>query len=289
MQLTPRYGGPPLLEVDASLGDPSVPTLRQRRRMVEDLAAFTSEQWATPSRCEGWTVQDVVSHLVSVNQFWAMSITAGRGGTPTRFLATFDPVASPPQLVERMRGLGPDEVLAQFATSVDAMAAALDGLGDDDAGLAALAESPPGHVPISAVLLHALWDSWIHERDILLPLGGTQAREDDEIVSCLAYAAAVGPAFGAATGSTRAGTLVIAATDPDATVAIDVSTSVTVRVRVRVGEGERPDEGPRLTGRAVDLTDALSFRAPFPDGAKDHLPPDDHWLLAGLDEVFDLA
>jgi uncharacterized protein (TIGR03083 family) len=282
MQLTPRYDGPPLLHVDASIGDPMVPTMRQRRRMVDELGTLSAEQWAMPSRCEGWTVQDVVSHLVSVNQFWAMSITAGRGGTPTRFLATFDPVASPPQLVDRMRALPSEDVLGQFVASVDAMATALEGL--DETGLATLAESPPGHVPISAVLLHALWDSWIHERDILLPLGRTQAHEDDEVVACLAYAAAVGPAFGAATGSTRTGTLVVDATEPDVTVEIDATTSVTIRVGAAA-----PDGGPRLTGKAVDLTDALTFRAPFPADAKDHLPPDHHWLLAGLDAVFDLA
>lgn len=36
----------------------------------------------------------------------------------------------------------------------------------------ALAEAPPGHITVSAVTHHALWDSWIHERDVLLPLGG---------------------------------------------------------------------------------------------------------------------
>ena len=280
MQLTPRYDGPPLVEVDASLGDPSVPTLRQRRRMADDLATFTPEEWTAPSRCEGWTVQDVVAHLVTVNQFWAMSITAGRDGTPTRFLATFDPVASPAQLVDRMRAVSTDEVLAQFVASVDAMATSLEGL--DGAGLATLAESPPGHVPISALLLHALWDSWIHERDILLPIGRTQELHADEVVACLAYAGAVGPAFGAATGSTRTGTLTIDATDPDVTVVIDVATSVCIRV-----EALGNHEGPRLTGKAVDLTDALTFRVPFPDGAKDQLPPDQHWLLGGLDAVFD--
>ena len=65
---------------------------------------------------------------------------------------------------------------------------------------------------------------------------------------------------------------------------IDAATSVRIGVEARGNH-----DGARLTGRAVDLTDALTFRAPFPDGARDQLPADQQWLLAGLDEVFDLV
>jgi hypothetical protein len=43
--------------------------------------------------------------------------------------------------------------------------------------------------------------------------------------------------------------------------------------------------GPRLTGRAVDLIEGLSHRAPL---AHD-FSGDELWLLAGLNEVFDVG
>ena len=278
MQLTPRYDGPPLVDVDASVGNPITPTVRQRRRMVELLGALDDDQWRAPSRCDGWTVQDVVSHLIGTNQFWAMSIGAGLAGTPTRFLATFDPVATPAQMVEPLRAQQPTAVLAQFADSVEALASAVEGIGPDEL-TGTVVESPPGHVSLTSLLLHALWDAWIHERDILLPLGRTQERHDDELTCCLAYAAALGPTFQAMTGSTREGTLVVDATDPDLVVVVD--TGATARVRI----GGDPPSSPtaRLTGPAADLIEALSFRGPFPDP----LPDDQAWLVAGLDQVFD--
>ncbi|MGH9134102.1 MAG: hypothetical protein ACRDZZ_09210, partial [Ilumatobacteraceae bacterium] len=39
------------------------------------------------------------------------------------------------------------------------------------------------------------WDAWIHERDIVLPLGRTPVEEVDEITACLTYGASLrGPA-----------------------------------------------------------------------------------------------
>lgn len=99
VQINPRYGDDPVVVI---AGDPAAvgrPAVRQRRRFAEELARLTDDQWAHPSRCEGWSAKDVVVHLDSTNAFWAFSLSAGRTGEPTRFLATFDPVASPAELV----------------------------------------------------------------------------------------------------------------------------------------------------------------------------------------------
>ena len=65
----------------------------------------------------------------------------------------------------------------------------------DDEGWSMPAESPPGHVSIRLLAFHAIWDSWIHERDIALPLGQQPPEVPDELRSCLQYAAAVSPAL----------------------------------------------------------------------------------------------
>jgi len=275
MLLTPRYGEPSILRFDLDLGDPSIPLLRQRRRLATLLGGLDEEQWAAASRCEGWSVQDVIAHLVSTNQFWAFSIGAGLAGEPTRFLATFDPVATPAELVASVRSQSPADVLERFVATNEAVADVVADLDDD--GWSTIGEAPPGHVPLRAVALHALWDSWVHERDVVLPLGLEPVEEPDEIIGCLGYGAALSPAFTVSRGGERQGAISVEATDPDARFVVEVGESVIVRA------GDVPDDALRLTGPAVALAEALSFRVPLPCPVAD----DHQWLLSGLAEAFD--
>ncbi len=237
MQLTPWYGDSPIIELD---GDPSAiggPTIRQRRRLVEVLGTFTDDQWNHPSRCDGWSNRDVVTHLQSTNQFWSFSIAMGLKGEPTQFLATFDPVASPAQLVADAPAVGTAELLDQFAASTEALAAQLGSL--DDAGRRATAEAPVGHVSISALAHHAIWDSLVHERDILLPLGLAPTEVDAETIASLRYAAALSPAFAVSRAETPGGTHVLAVepTDADA-----FRVQVTDHVAIETGAADgQPD------------------------------------------------
>ncbi len=276
MLLIPRYDEPSFFQLELALGDPGAPLLRQRRRLASLLGGLDDEQWATASRCEGWSVQDVVVHLVSTNQFWAFSIGAALAGEPTRVLATFDPVASPAELVDAGRSQPTADVLARFVETNESLADAVAELGDD--GWSMLGEAPPGHVPLRAVALHALWDSWIHERDIVLPLGCIPVEENDEIAGCLVYGAALGPALSVAGGASRQGAIAVVATNPDFRFVVEVGESVIVRA------GDAPADALRLTGPAVELIEALSCRGPLPCPVAD----DEQWLISGLAEVFDL-
>ena len=161
--------------------------------------------------------------------------------------------------------------------TTEALAAALDGL--DAEGWGRPGEAPPGHIPLRAVALHALWDAWVHERDIALPLGLATVEEPDEVAASLGYAAALGPAFAAALGGGR-GALTVEATDPDVRVVVEVGEG-TVAVR----DGDAPAGALRLTGPAVVLVEGLSLRAPLPCP----VPADRSWLLDGLAAVFDQA
>lgn len=276
MEITPRYDGAPILRIDVPIDDPSVPLVRQRRRLADIVASLDEDQWAAPTRCDGWSVQDVVMHLITTNQFWTLSITAGLAGEPTQLLRGFDPVATPAQMVDGMRAMTPSEVLDRYVETVDRLAGAVDGL--DDAAWATPAEAPPGHIATRAVALHALWDAWIHERDIAMPLGLAPVVIDDEVVGSLLYAAALGPAFLASVGSTRSGTLRVVATDPD--LAFVVESGATIRVTNGPADG-----APCLTGDAVAMLEGLSFRGPL-----DHrLAEEDVWLLGGLADVFDVV
>ena len=275
MLLIPRYGTDPVIVLD---GDPSAiaePAIRQRRRLAALLAELDDEQWAHPSRCAGWSSRDVILHLDSTNNFWSFSIAQGQRGEPTTFLARFDPVASPVQLVLDAGAISNAETLERFSASTEAFAATLESL--DGEGWTTLAEAPPGHISTSALAHHALWDSWVHERDIALPLGRPPVEEPDEIAACLRYGAALSPAFSLNLGAVERGTLAVDVTAPDLSFVVEVDG----RVAVRAGSDGDPDL--RFTGPAVELLEALSFRRPL-----DQVVPDGSaWMLRGLADTFD--
>jgi uncharacterized protein (TIGR03083 family) len=275
MQLQPRYGGEPILTVDG-VTDPSAALLRQRRRLLATLESLDDAQWATPSRCEEWTTQGVITHLISTDGFWGISFSAGLRGEPTTFLGSFDPVASPAQMVQDQAGLTAAEVLDRYRAALDGFVTVVDAV-PSDAWTSARAEAPPGHLCLAATALHALWDGWIHERDIAIPLGLPLTEDPEEIALILRYVAGLSPSFRASTGTEIRGVLAIEATDPDLALLVHAGPSV------RVADGDDPD-APRLAGRAVDLIEGLSHRAPL---AHD-LTGEDAWWLRGLAEVFDV-
>ena len=149
----------------------------------------------------------------------------------------------------------------------------------DDWGWSTMAESPLGAVPIRLLMSHALWDSWVHERDILIPLGIEPAVNADEVVASLRYVAALTQGFAFGAGMECKGQFGIEATDPDFHCVMAVEDAVTIRV-------EHPDDTmPVLRGPAVELTEALSTRRPLPVDA----PSEWRGVLGGLQYTWDLV
>jgi uncharacterized protein (TIGR03083 family) len=91
----------------------------ERHALADDLAQLTDEQWRTPSLCRGWSVHDVLAHLVdsatmtppkflvkfaaagfNFSRFTARQIAAMGAGGPAATLAAFraaaDRTSSPP-------------------------------------------------------------------------------------------------------------------------------------------------------------------------------------------------
>ena len=278
MMLSPRYEGPVIMSVDAPFDAQAVPCTRQRRRLESLLAGLTVEQWQIPSRCDGWSVADVVAHLVGVNAFWQLSVEMGRSGGPTKLLPGFDPAATPSQMVAGMGSLSGEDLLDQLVASNDGFLASFIGLDEEAWSLPA--ESPVGHVPIRLVVQHALWDAWVHERDIALPLGLVPAEETDEVQSCLVYAAVVSPALAFGLGCAVAGEFAVDATDPATQFVMSVEDSVVVDAAHARDAG--PDT-PCLRGSAVELIEALSMRGPMPPSS----PLEWTRLRDGLATAFD--
>jgi uncharacterized protein (TIGR03083 family) len=142
VEFAPRYESPAVIDIDSVIADPTPAVVRQRDRLTSALSELSSEDWAVPSRCEGWSVQDVAEHLASVNQFWLHSLRSGLRGEPSRLLLTFDPVTVPAQMVERARGAAPAATLERLAASNAELAGLLVSMSDGD--WTKVAEAPPG-------------------------------------------------------------------------------------------------------------------------------------------------
>lgn len=166
------------------------------------ISPLYDEQWMAASRCDAWTVRDVVSHPNSVNPFWSGSVVGGLAG--------------------------------------------------------------------------ALWDCWIHERDVILPLGIEPAIEPDEVSSCSRFAAAIGPALALGVATAQTGIYAVEATDPETQFVMEVADTVVVRLATI------DDSMPVLRGDAVELIEALSLRRPMPATA----PAEWVQLLVGLTAAF---
>jgi uncharacterized protein (TIGR03083 family) len=80
----------------------------ERAALVEDLAALDDAQWAHPSLCEGWVIEDVVAHLTAAASIgpvrWFASVLGAR----------FDFDLHNDRRLAEYRGATPAETLERF-------------------------------------------------------------------------------------------------------------------------------------------------------------------------------
>jgi uncharacterized protein (TIGR03083 family) len=114
----------------------------ERLDLADLLAGLTSEQWASPTLCEGWRVRDVAAHVVSFE-----------GMTPGELTARL--VEGRLQM-DRINGLGVDDLAQRPAEQLVAVLR-------DNAEPHGLGAGFGGRVALS--------DNMIHQQDIRRPLG----------------------------------------------------------------------------------------------------------------------
>jgi uncharacterized protein (TIGR03083 family) len=168
---------------------------QQRQRFVAVLRGFGPDDWATPTRCADWSAHDVVRHLCDDN---AIGITAGPDDGTLDITAGFDPRITPRGWLTASAGESPDATLGRFvATTEEVLGIGRDRLAQ---GLRFDVRLPYGPMDWTVFFLHGFWDSWIHERDVLLARGAEHPTDDDATAYATAYglfiAAAVASMFG---------------------------------------------------------------------------------------------
>jgi len=131
----------------------------ERTDLREFVATLSSEQWTAPSLCAGWTVWDVVVHLVANTQVTVGQILRGAPGTLVNFGKQMD--RSTADRMARFADLSNEQLVAAFDASMrlDRPYADLDGM--------------PwfGRMYVRYTPAQALADTVIHHQDIRRPLG----------------------------------------------------------------------------------------------------------------------
>jgi len=240
----------------------------QRKRFVAVLEGFGPGDWAAPTRCADWSAQDVVRHLCDAN-----AIIAGTAAHSLDVAAGFDPRTTPREWLRASSRESPRDTLGRFmATTEEALVCGRARLTD---GLVFDVQLPYGQMDWTVLALHAFWDSWIHERDVLLPRGAEHPTDDDATVYATSYglfvAAVVASMFGAPVdaklklGGIGGGTFELDATGG--------SVSLTAE--------RTPTAGPS----AAVVTDALAGRSQMAESLAD-LPAETRTALSALADFF---
>ncbi|MCP9275003.1 maleylpyruvate isomerase family mycothiol-dependent enzyme [Mycolicibacterium arenosum] len=138
----------------------------ERAALVEDLRDVPDDAWSTPSLCRGWSVHDVVAHLVDTAK------TSRLGFARRMIAAGFDFDGDNERGIARERGATPGATLAALRAAVP------------------LTLTPPAPRPTRLV------EAFVHGEDIRRPLGIDADYPVDAVAAALAYQARASTAMG---------------------------------------------------------------------------------------------
>jgi uncharacterized protein (TIGR03083 family) len=243
---------------------------RQRNRFAAVLREFGPDDWAAPTRCPDWSAQDIVRHLCD---YTGVGGSAGPGDHTFDISAGHDPRVTPGERLAATAGEAPDATLSRLlTTSNEALAVLRERLAH---GPRFDVHLPYGLMDWTILVLHGLWDSWIHERDVLLARGADHPADP----AATGYAAAYG-VFAAVAVASMLGDPVrcqLTLSGPGGGV-FDLDNEAGV---VTLIVTPMPADGPS----AIQVTDALAGRAPVGALLPD-LPPATRKALSLLGDFY---
>lgn len=243
-------GGVPLV-IGYDRHEPVTAWRTQRTRLRGWLDALPDDAWDGPTRCESWDTSALVRHLTSACQFLGYTLDEAAKGNPTTLLEGMDTRGTVEAAAATLGDRAPAEARAFLAETDAAADGALAGLGED--GLTVMAESPPGRVPVHLAVSHFLFDSWVHEYDLLVP------RAEEPVVDPLETRVVAAYLVGlASVVADEPGPLDVRLADAGLRVGVEVDDGTTTVVFDDVPTGAWVVEGTvvevvdRITGRGGD-------------------------------------
>lgn len=156
-----------------------------RLTLAADLDGLTDDDWSTPSLCPGWTVHDVLAHIVDTARTGRLSFARDM------VIARFDFDRANESGVRRRLRDRPADTVADLRAAAD------------------LTRTPPA--PIATRLVEAI----VHGEDIRRPLGITGSYPTPAVLDALDYQLRTAVSWGG--GAERAEGLRLVATDCDYT------------------------------------------------------------------------
>ena len=158
----------------------------ERRALIAYLATLDEDQWDTPSLCDGWTVHEVVAHLIDTAKTTRLSFVLGLAA------ARFDFDRQNSRGVTRERSRTPAETLTRFRAVAERTSA------------------PPASRDTRLV------EAFVHGEDIRRPLGATGGYPPAAVEQALRYQLRTSVSFGG--GKQHAEGLTLVASDADVSI-----------------------------------------------------------------------
>jgi uncharacterized protein (TIGR03083 family) len=223
----------------------------QRHRMLETARSLDAAEWTEPTRCSAWNAHELLIHAIGTTSACRSTLT----GEQEAFGGSFDPNSSPNQFVDQRSAQPVDRSLTDFESAITATLDVIDARRADIAPLQVLAVwGEP--VDWRLLVAHMFFDGWVHERDLLLPLGRVPVLDAAE--------ARLGTAYGLHTAGIVAGLFSIPL---DTTLQLGGAGAGTFRIQVdhrdvQITVGLPDARTGRCDGDAVTVTDSMMGREP---------------------------
>ena len=200
----------------------------ERAALIADLESLDDTSWDVPSGARGWSVHDVVAHLVDTARTTRLGFLVGLAR------ARFDFDRQNARGIERFRGRTPAETLARLREAAPRTTA------------------PPGGIESRLV------EEVVHGEDVRRPLGIVRHYPVETVVAALRYQAGTGASMGGA--KDRVEGLRLVATDAELTIGDgpEVRGTALALLLALTGRPTTPDPltgdgAPTLTARFDDL------------------------------------
>jgi uncharacterized protein (TIGR03083 family) len=148
---------------------PTIDLLEETWASILDLGhQLSPEDWDRTSDCPGWTVKDLMSHLIGTERFMQGLPRAEHDPGERPYVKNFIGEANERE-VEARRGRTGEEVLAEFEALVPLRLSTL--RSGDEAYFAQPALTPTGEGTLLDFLNIRVIDNWIHEQDMRRAVG----------------------------------------------------------------------------------------------------------------------
>ena len=222
-----------------------------RTQFLTTFSGLGADEWLRRSRCELWTVHDVVRHVRDVCKIHVARLR----GDPSPFPSEepFEGQEMPLRWLRHTADETPADTLRDLeqlaAAEHDALAARTRQGGDRTEN------GPYGPVHWTILTAHIFWDAWLHERDVTEPLGlGHLATAGEDRVAAL-YGLLIASIPAAFVGQSVATTVGLRASSEQRYIVGLTSSGAALRP---AGAQDQTD----LEGELLSVLDALAGRGP---------------------------